>query len=98
MEYNPRKLFQRLFGQGDTPDEREALVDAVRQRARHGGGRTPRRCRSALGPRDQAMLDDYLETRARDRAPRAEEEAQDLSKHQAAAMRRSACRTTSMST
>ena len=26
MEYNPRKLFERLFGQGDTPQERKALV------------------------------------------------------------------------
>jgi hypothetical protein len=26
MEFNPRKLFQRLFGQGDTPAEREALA------------------------------------------------------------------------
>ena len=26
MEFNPRKLFQRLFGQGDTPEERELLA------------------------------------------------------------------------
>jgi hypothetical protein len=26
MEFNPRKLFQRLFGQGDTPEEREVLA------------------------------------------------------------------------
>src|SRR5580658_11353516 len=27
MEYNPRNLFQRLFGRGDTPAERKALGD-----------------------------------------------------------------------
>ncbi len=26
MEFNPRKLFQRLFGQGDTPEERERMA------------------------------------------------------------------------
>ena len=26
MENNPRKLFQRLFGRGDTPDERKQLI------------------------------------------------------------------------
>src|SRR5690606_41250273 len=27
MEFNPRKLFQRLFGQGDTAEERAVLAD-----------------------------------------------------------------------
>src|SRR5262245_19121001 len=26
MEYNPRKMFERLFGQGDTPKERQVLA------------------------------------------------------------------------
>ena len=26
MEYNPRKLFERVFGQGDTPKERKAIA------------------------------------------------------------------------
>lgn len=59
MEHNPRKLFQRLFGQGDTPEEREALsrenasiLDLV---TREASG-----LRRTLGARDQALLDDYL--------------------------------------
>ena len=79
MENNPRKLFQRLFGRGDTPEERKQLVtqyssvldmvadDAASLQAR-------------LGPRDKAMLSDYLET-VRELERRVQKsEAQDLSK------------------
>ena len=59
MEHNPRKLFQRLFGQGDTPEEREllsrenaSLLDLVNSEASG--------LRRTLGARDQALLDDYL--------------------------------------
>ena len=55
METDPRKLFIRLFGQGDNAAERARLVQAVRVGARHGGraksticsafwGRPTRRC------------------------------------------------------
>ena len=61
MEFNPRKLFQRLFGQGDTPEERELLaaqyasiLDVVAGKA----GDLKKR----VGPADRAMLDDYLES------------------------------------
>jgi hypothetical protein len=61
MEFNPRKLFQRLFGQGDTPAEREALaaqyasiLDVVADKAAA--------LRGSLGASDRAMLDDYLES------------------------------------
>ena len=61
MEVNPRTLFQRLFGQGDTPEEREAiarqyssLLDLVAEEA----GELQR----TLGPRDRAMVSDYLDT------------------------------------
>ena len=80
MEYNPRKLFQRLFGRGDTPEERKALVQQYGSMldmvsARRGG---PRAARSA--PRDQAMLSDYLES-VREIERRVQKtEAQDLSK------------------
>src|SRR5262249_34770997 len=30
MEYNPRKVFYQLFGQGDTPQERKMIVDESR--------------------------------------------------------------------
>lgn len=59
MEHNPRKLFQRLFGAGDTPEERALLsrenasiLDLV---TREADG-----LRKTLGTRDQALLDDYL--------------------------------------
>jgi len=59
MEHNPRKLFQRLFGQGDTPEEREflsrensSLLDLVTQEAAS--------LRKTLGVRDQNLLDEYL--------------------------------------
>ncbi|MDR2216528.1 MAG: DUF1552 domain-containing protein [Nevskiaceae bacterium] len=61
MEHNPRKLFQQLFGAGDTADERAALsvenrslLDLVSRDAND--------LRRSLGARDRAMLDDYLTT------------------------------------
>lgn len=61
MEHNPRKLFQRLFGQGDTPAERDALarensslLDLVTTEAAA--------LRKTLGARDQNALDSYLES------------------------------------
>jgi hypothetical protein len=79
MEYNPRKLFQRLFGRGDTPDERRQLIsqyssvlDMVAEDAAS--------LQKQLGPRDKAMLSDYLET-VRELERRVQKtEAQDLSK------------------
>ncbi|MEJ0039754.1 MAG: DUF1552 domain-containing protein [Gammaproteobacteria bacterium] len=79
MEYNPRKLFQRLFGRGDTPDERKQLVqqynsvlDMVADDAAS--------LQSRLGPRDKALLGDYLDT-VRELERRVQKtEAQDLSK------------------
>jgi hypothetical protein len=61
MEHNPRKLFQQLFGQGDTTEERAALsvenrslLDLVSRDAKD--------LKRSLGARDQAMLEDYLAT------------------------------------
>jgi hypothetical protein len=61
MEFNPRKLFQRLFGQGDTPEERKLLaaqyssvLDVITQKA---GA-----LKKSVGPSDRVMLDDYLES------------------------------------
>ena len=61
MENNPRKLFQRLFGRGDTPAERTALgkqydsmLDMVAADAES--------MRRELGPADRAVLSDYLES------------------------------------
>ena len=61
MEFNPRKLFQRLFGQGDTPEERERLaaqyssiLDVVADKVAA--------LQKVVGPADRVMLDDYLES------------------------------------
>ncbi len=61
MEYNPRKVFIQLMGEGDTAAEREALLhkntsilDMVSERAKA--------LSANLGPGDQARLSDYLDT------------------------------------
>lgn len=61
MEHNPRKLFQQLFGQGDTAEERvllaredRSVLDLVLRDADD--------LKRTLGARDQAVLGDYLET------------------------------------
>jgi hypothetical protein len=61
MENDPRKLFQRLFGQGDTAEERKRLgkqyssiLDLVSEEASD--------LQRSLGPQDKAMLGDYLDT------------------------------------
>jgi hypothetical protein len=61
MEHNPRKLFQQLFGQGDTAEERVLLsrenasvLDLVSSDAQS--------LRKRLGARDRALMDDYLQT------------------------------------
>ena len=61
MEYNPRKVFIQLMGEGDTAAERAALLrenvsilDMINDRAKA--------LRSDLGAGDQARLADYLDT------------------------------------
>jgi hypothetical protein len=61
MEADPRKLFERLFGQGDTPQERQAIakqyssiLDLVTAEAAD--------LRKTLDPQDRARLGDYLES------------------------------------
>ena len=61
MEADPRKLFERLFGQGDTPQERKAIakqcssiLDLVTAEAAD--------LRTHLDPQDKARLGDYLES------------------------------------
>jgi hypothetical protein len=79
METDPRKLFQRLFGQGDTPQERKniskqysSVLDLVSKEAAD--------LQRSLGASDKAVLGDYLET-VREIERRVEKmEARDLSK------------------
>ncbi|HYP79966.1 MAG TPA: DUF1552 domain-containing protein [Steroidobacteraceae bacterium] len=61
MEFNPRKVFYRLFGQGDTADERLAItsetssiLDAVEVDAKQ--------LQKHLGASDQAAVADYLDS------------------------------------
>lgn len=61
MEYNPRKVFYRLFGQGDTDEEREAitlenrsLLDLVVSQSN--------RLRAGLGGEDRVRLESYLDS------------------------------------
>ena len=61
MEYNPRKVFLQLFGDGDTPEEREfitrqtrSILDLIRERTQ--------KLQSQLGNNDKTVLEGYLET------------------------------------
>src|SRR5579863_8807433 len=60
MEYNPRKVFLRLFGEGDSPQERVAMarqkssvLDMILERVNTLKG--------DLGSEDKAILDGYIE-------------------------------------
>ncbi len=61
MEYNPRKVFLELFGEGDTPEARAAvthqtgsLLDMIMDRTKQLQGQ--------LGSTDRAALDGYLDS------------------------------------
>jgi hypothetical protein len=61
MEYNPRKVFIRLFGEGDTPQERDfigrqtgSILDLISDRTRA--------LQRELDPGDRVVLDGYLDT------------------------------------
>jgi hypothetical protein len=61
MEYNPRKVFLQMFGEGDTPEDRayiqgqtRSVLDLIRDRTKKLQGQ--------LGSSDRAILDGYLET------------------------------------
>jgi hypothetical protein len=61
MEHNPRKLFQKLFGAGDTADDRvriarenRSILDLVSKEASD--------LKRSLDARDSAAVDDYLDT------------------------------------
>lgn len=61
MEYNPRKLFQTLFGVGDTEEERQriatqtsSILDLMLEETRQ--------LNKSLGATDRVVLGDYLDT------------------------------------
>ena len=61
MEHNPRKLFYRLFGQGDTAAEREAIAAQTGSLLDLVGGEAAS-LRGKLGPADQARMSEYLDS------------------------------------
>jgi hypothetical protein len=61
MEYNPRKVFIQLMGEGDTAAERDALLRKNASILDMIGERTSS-LRGQLGAGDQRALNDYLDT------------------------------------
>ena len=61
MEINPRKLFTRLFGQGDNAADRARLTKQYGSVLDMLSEET-KALQAELGPSDQAMLSDYLES------------------------------------
>ena len=62
MEFNPRKVFMQLFGEGDTAAGARRASRARRQHPRPDHRPHQRRCRASSGAGDRAVLDNYLET------------------------------------
>ena len=61
MEFNPRRVFVRLFGEGDTPEEREAITRRTRSLLDLVAERTQALQRT-LGASDRVILSEYLDT------------------------------------
>lgn len=61
MEYNPRKVFIQLMGEGDTAAERDALLRKNSSILDMIADRT-NALKKELGPSDQRALSDYLDT------------------------------------
>jgi hypothetical protein len=61
MEFNPRRVFMQLFGEGDTPEEREAIAHQTRSLLDLIAERT-RELQRTLGAGDRAVLGEYLDT------------------------------------
>jgi hypothetical protein len=79
MEVDPRKLFMRLFGQGDNAADRSRLSKQYASLLDMVGGET-KQLQSVVGPSDKAILSDYMES-VREIERRIQKmEARDLSK------------------
>lgn len=79
MEVDPRKLFMRLFGQGDNAGERARLSHQYASLLDLVGGEA-KDLERVVGPSDKAMLSDYLES-VREIERRIQKmEARDISK------------------
>jgi hypothetical protein len=61
MEHNPRKIFYRLFGQGDTAQERHAIInesESILDLVKTDAADLQR----SLGASDKSMVNDYLDS------------------------------------
>jgi len=79
VEVDPRKLFIRLFGQGDNAGERSRLSKQYTSLLDMVGDET-KDLQRVLGPSDKAMLSDYLESVHEIERRIQKMEARDLSK------------------
>jgi len=61
MEYNPRKVFLALFGEGDTPQERASIAKQTNSILDLSLDRT-NKLKGELGAGDRAVLDNYGES------------------------------------
>ncbi|HTQ35613.1 MAG TPA: DUF1552 domain-containing protein [Steroidobacteraceae bacterium] len=61
MEYNPRKVFLQLFGEGDTEAERQLITHETTSLLDLISDRTAA-LRAELGPADRHVMDAYLDT------------------------------------
>ena len=61
MEYNPRKVFLALFGEGDTPQERQSISQLTGSILDLMTDRT-KKLQGELGSGDRAVLDSYLDS------------------------------------
>jgi Protein of unknown function (DUF1552). len=61
MEHNPRKLFYRLFGEGDDQMERERIADKSRSLLDFAASNAAE-LQKSLGAADRVLLDDYLDS------------------------------------
>ena len=61
MENNPRKVFYRLFGQGDTSAERREIIDETGSILDFVMAKASS-LQQRLGGSDRAMLNDYLDS------------------------------------
>lgn len=61
MEFNPRKIFLQLFGEGDNAQEREAIIQQKASLLDLISDRT-KELQKTLGASDKVILDSYLDT------------------------------------
>jgi len=61
MEFNPRKVFYKLFGQGDTAEDRARILQETASLLDSVAGRA-KTLKLDLGAQDRVRVDDYLES------------------------------------